>query len=287
MSGSERIGLAAVIGAWILGITYLTVAGAPARYVVLNAVALAIGLAGFFAIRRAPWPVEAGRLAIAIGAVLLVTALFGTRVEGASRWLIIGGLSIQPSLMLLPALCVLASRTDRNMLPAVLLAAAAMALQPDRAMAAALSAAMLTLWLMRRDRHGAFLLAVAVLGLAVTLVRADALPAVPFVDRILFTGFALSPLLGVAVWAGAAVLLLPAITGDLPARVHAATWAAIVAAAAFGNYPTPVVGYGSSAIIGYLLALAAFPVADRRRASADTAPRTPRDPSPGDLRTAH
>ncbi len=37
-----------------------------------------------------------------------------------------------------------------------------------------------------------------------------------------------------------------------------ACWAAIVVAAAVGAYPTPVVGYGGGAILGYFLCLAAL-----------------------------
>jgi hypothetical protein len=41
--------------------------------------------------------------------------------------------------------------------------------------------------------------------------------------------------------------------------VFGAVWMAAVLAAALGNYPTPVVGYGGSAIVGYLLSLGLLP----------------------------
>ena len=47
-------------------------------------------------------------------------------------------------------------------------------------------------------------------------------------------------------------------------RVFAATWTGTIAAAVLGDYPTPVVGYGGSAILGYALSLSAF----RRRLGA-------------------
>jgi hypothetical protein len=90
----------------------------------------------------------------------------------------------------------------------------------------------------------------------------DALPAVPFVDRILFTAFDVHTLAGVAVVAGCLILLTPAV-GALrrgPERpvllAFGASWAALIAAAALGNYPTPLVGYGGSAVLGYLLSVA-------------------------------
>ena len=57
-----------------------------------------------------------------------------------------------------------------------------------------------------------------------------------------------------------------------------AIWAAVVLAAALGNYPTPLVGYGGSAIVGYLLSLMAFPsaglLAARRKAGEVTEPES-------------
>ena len=52
----------------------------------------------------------------------------------------------------------------------------------------------------------------------------------------------------------------------LSKRPHVAfgiVWSGIMVAAALGNYPTPLVGYGGSAVLGYLLSLAALPAAAR------------------------
>jgi hypothetical protein len=72
------------------------------------------------------------------------------------------------------------------------------------------------------------------------------------------------------------MLLVPAIigwrtnpAGRLPAAVFGAVWLAIILAAALGNYPTPVVGYGSSAIIGYLLSLTALSATAKRASATD------------------
>ena len=55
--------------------------------------------------------------------------------------------------------------------------------------------------------------------------------------------------------------------------VSGAVWFGCIAAAALGNYPTPVVGYGGSAILGYLLTFAFLPAssrsASRHAAAAD------------------
>jgi hypothetical protein len=48
-------------------------------------------------------------------------------------------------------------------------------------------------------------------------------------------------------------------------------WLTAIVAAALGNYPTPVVGYGGRAIIGYVLALAALGTSASRSSASDVA----------------
>lgn len=73
-------------------------------------------------------------------------------------------------------------------------------------------------------------------------------------------------MLGLAVWLGAVLLLLPCAirgpggAGDKARRaVFGATWLSISVAAMVGAYPAPLVGYGGSAILGYLLAASLLP----------------------------
>jgi hypothetical protein len=51
--------------------------------------------------------------------------------------------------------------------------------------------------------------------------------------------------------------------------VFGAVWLATVAAAALGAYPTPLVGYGGSAILGYLLGVTVLAPRTSRRPEAD------------------
>jgi cell division protein FtsW (lipid II flippase) len=242
----------------------MAAAGAPATYLAVNALSLVMGIAAFALMHlsgRAPR--LPGGVATALGGLLLATALFGGPVEGASRWVRVGGLALQVSLIVLPAMLVaFAQRRDLLATIGVVLAAVALALQPDRAMAGAMVSALAALALFRRDRWVASALAVAVAGFATTLIRPDRLPAVPYVDRILYTAFEVHAMAGIAVLGGALLLVVPAIAGqrldpenrDVYA-VFGAVWLGTVAAAALGNYPTPLVGYGGSAILGYALSL--------------------------------
>ena len=247
----------------------MAIAGAPARYLVVNISALVIGLAMLALLGRTPeagrqW---AGRAIMVMAGGLLATALLGDNVDGAARWVRLGGLLIQPSLILLPVMLVAFARFRNALATAgIIAAAAAMAIQPDRAMAGMLAGGLAVLAVMRPDRHVIAAFGTSIVGFAATLLRADTLPAVPYVDQILYSSFAVHGAAGLAVLGGSALLLVPAIVGwgrDPANRetyaAFGAVWLAVIMAAVLGNYPTPTVGYGVSAIIGYALSLLTLP----------------------------
>ena len=261
-----------------LGLLYMGAAGAPSIHLVVNAVSLVMGIAVVGVLRPAMLPSRSSAGAVVVlGGLLLATALFGVSVEGASRWIRVGGLSLQISLIVLPAMLVAFAR-DRGLLATtgMVLAAIALALQPDRAMAGVLAAALAVLAMYRQDPWVMSSLAVAAVGFAVTMIRPDSLPAVPYVDQILYTSFGIHALAGIAVLGGALLLIVPAVAGlwlDPENReVHAVfgtVWLGMVVAAALGNYPTPLVGYGGSAILGYALSLSVMPDKARSAAASD------------------
>jgi hypothetical protein len=281
----QRIGLACAFVATCLGIFYLVAAGAPAKYLVVNAVAFLLGFVALGGITRA-MP-QGGRLPSLVlpllGACLLATALLGGSAEQAARWMWIGPLSVQMSLVILPLMIVAFARhPDALGTVGIAAGAVALALQPDRAMSGVLVFAMAVLAMTCPGRPQILALLVALAGFAATLARPDTLPAVPYVDQILFTAFEVHVLAGAAVLLGSLVLLLPVIVGTVgdPAGhaihlVFGATWLGCVAASALGSYPTPVVGYGGSAILGYLLSLASL--AGPTRVMADHAVGTTSD----------
>lgn len=268
LKNPRALGVACAATATMLGLLYMSAAGAPTVHLAVNALSLVIGLALFAAI---PSSALASRrssgVLVALGALLLATALFGVAVEGASRWIRVAGLSLQISLVVLPAMLIAFAR-NRGLPTTIgmILAAVALALQPDRAMAGVLAAALAVLALYRPDRWVISTLTAAFIGFATTLIRPDSLPAVPYVDQILYTSFQVHPIAGLAVVGGALLLILPAIAGQRMdpgnREVHAvfgAVWLGVVVAAALGNYPTPLVGYGGSAILGYALSLSLIP----------------------------
>ena len=257
-----------------LGLAYLAAAGAPASYLATNAAALAIGLLAVGLLAMAPRTSEVARgaIALALAGALLLTGLLGVSAEGATRWISAGGLLLQPGLLLLPILAIGFARSrDGLSTLAILVAVLALALQPDRAMAGALAAGMAALALLRPGRNTLLASTAAVAGLAATMVRPDPSHAMPFVDQVLYSSFGVHPLAGMAVLAGAVLMIVPAFAGlrrDARNRevyaVFGMVWLAMIAAAALGNYPTPLVGYSGSAIVGYLVSLIGLP----RRAGA-------------------
>lgn len=106
----------------------------------------------------------------------------------------------------------------------------------------------------------------AISGFVASMLQADVQPAMPYVDQILYSSFDVHPLAGMAVFAGAALMIMPSIIGGLydierleTYAVFGIVWLAVIVAAALGNYPTPLVGYGGSAIIGYVVSLLGLP----------------------------
>ena len=275
----RAIGLACAAGAVGLGLVYLAAAQAPLVYIVVNGTALVLGFIAYAAFVRSGWggTTRSGLVVLALAFVLLATALFGASADGVTRWIRLGPLAVQVSLLLLPLMVVAFARhRDTAGTAGLAVAALALALQPDRAMAGVLAASLLALAILRLEVRIGMALLAAVVAFAVTLVRPDASPAVPWVDRILYTSFEVHPLVGAAVLTGALLLLVPAVYGFAKSSAHrhvfavfGMVWAGVIVAAAFGNYPTPLVGYGGSAVLGYVLGLATIPRVAATRPAAE------------------
>ncbi|MCC4234889.1 hypothetical protein LL253_19665, partial [Sphingobium soli] len=241
----RTIGIICAISAVILGIVYMAIAGAPMRYLGINLGALAIGLTMLALLDRTEVTGQRwiNGAIITMAGALLATALLGSKVDGAARWVNLGGLAIQPSLILLPVMLV-AFSSIRSALSTggIIAASAAIALQPDRGMAGMLALCLAAIAIVRRDKHASLALAFGLTGFAVTLVRADTLPAVPYVDQILYSSFEVHVSAGLAVLGGMALLLVPALAGwsrDADNRAtyaaFGATWFTVIMAAAIGR----------------------------------------------------
>jgi hypothetical protein len=259
------LGLICGAGAVGLGMAYMAAAGAPSRYPLMNLAALVLGASVWLALGRVAGSrlAGAGPALLALAVALALTAWFGVAVDGASRWASVGPLTVQISLVVVPVMLVLyARRPDPIGTAAMILAAASLAAQPDRAMAGVLLAGLLAAAVASRSRGPMAAAAAAALAFCWTLLMPETIPATPYVDGVLFTAFEVHPLAGLAVVAGAIVLVIPAVAGMVGGTsergavlAFGACWLAVLVAAVLGNYPTPVVGYGGSAVLGYLLSV--------------------------------
>jgi hypothetical protein len=268
------LGLICGAGAVGMGIAYMSAAGAPSRYLLVNLAALVLGATSWLALGRAAGSrlSGAGPAILVLAVPLLLTAWLGAASGGASRWVSVGPFNLQVSLIVLPAMLVLyARRPDGIGTAGMIVAAVALAAQPDRAMAGVLLAGLLALVLATRSRLAVAATAASFAAFGWTLLTPDTFAASPYVDQILYTAFGVHPLAGLAVATGAAALIVPAMTGALRGAAErqallafGACWAAVVLAAALGNYPTPLVGYGGSAVVGYLLSVALLPSGARQ-----------------------
>ena len=251
--------LAALAIPCLAGLTYLAVSGAPGNYVIVNAAALGIAL-GWIVVGRVATSVIARRgVSIALLAAFAAPLVIGPDVEGVARWLTVGGFALHAGMLALPLLVVLAA-SDRPAGVFFLLAAVAVAfIQPDAASALALGLGALAAgWQTRHWKMGA----AGVLGVLASVAASfgGELPPQPFVEGILPGPSSTSPLLAIALSGSlciAAVLIAcnPGI-GCAPRFALIGALAGFVLAAIFGNYPTPLVGYGAASIFGMGLALA-------------------------------
>lgn len=267
--GARAAALSCAVAATGAGLVFLAETGAPAQYLVLNLGALLAGLMLIAPFRRHD-PVAtpfSGIVAIGVGLILVLTAVLGDQASEVRRWLSLGEVALQPSLIGLPFLLVAFARSRDLMTTAgLVLGAIALGLQPDRAMAGAMVAAISVTTLMTRDCRALPALSAALAGFVATTLQPDPAPATAFVDGVFGLASSTSVTAGVAVWGGAAVLLLPLVLGRGRSReaaaAHAAfgaTWSALIFAALFADYPAPVVAHGGSAIVGYIWAILALP----------------------------
>lgn len=268
-SWSRDAALACAIAAAGLGLFFLYTAGAPGQYLILNLAALAAGLIMVLPFRRKD-PVEApfiGVISVGLGLALLATAVFGEEAYGARRWLSLGGVVFQPSLIGLPFLLVAFARSrDILTTTGLVMGTGAIALQTDYAMAGVMVASAGMAVMMKRDLPGLVMATAALTGFIVIGFQPAETSATPFINGVFHTAASTGSLASLAVWGGTALLLLPAVLGlgrgPQVAAAHAtfgATWLALIAQAYFGDHPVPVIAFGGSAIVGYLLSTLALP----------------------------
>jgi hypothetical protein len=256
--------LSAFLSPVIAGIVFMVFAGAPSSFVLANTVAA-------FAVAIAFWCVpqislQSSLLLVAVNLPVLLACTFaGPAVDNVHRWIALGPLKLHVAMLLMPFLAVQMLRHDKRIIAvSITLAALVIALQPDRASAAALSFTAFC-WLCF-TRNSWSLVAVVSSGASLisTMLKADTLPPVRFVENVISDAAAVHA--GIAVLMIATMLLAVAL--PFYSRLHSGpakaapffAWSACLTgyfiASLVGPYPVPLIGYGVSPILGFGLALA-------------------------------
>ena len=173
--------------ACLIGLTYLHLAGAPISMIMLNGGALIIGLLLAIGITSSWGTKDRALVIIAFvsSLVLLATSVFGYAIADARRWVLLGPFFIQPSSIFLPLVAVAFAKVQNPWSTlAVIIAALAMAGQPDRAMAGMLCFTVLIVGWLRANKWTAAAAVIGTMTFATTLLLPDNLTAVPYVVSV-------------------------------------------------------------------------------------------------------
>ncbi len=194
--------------------------------------------------------------------ILLAATLFGHGTEGVRRWLDLGVISINASMLVLPALIIILYRM-KFPYPFIICAAAILCFQPDISQLTGFCAGTLPL-IWQRDTNrkwkAGMLLCFCILAGICLFIPAEILP-VPYSEGILTMLGNISELWLTIGWA--VLLIIPLFFGygyckqkSRPLLSLAIYYMVTILFILTGRYPVPFMGFGLSPIAGYWLAYA-------------------------------
>lgn len=256
-----------VIAAALVSLMAMRASGAPNGSLAVQAIAFVLAALLALPTRMAAWVdgVDARWLAGVILLVALAVLAAGVEIDGARRWLRIGPVLVHPASLLGSVLLLALARAPGNGVSTLLAGAAiaCFALGNDGAASLAFALGSSALLLVERNAWKT-LLPLCVLAWCLAAwgwTRPDTLAPVPWVEQIVSQTWAVSALPGMAAAVLLALLPLPFVLAALEPRRRGAGcalagfWIGLLLAGLMGNYPVPVIGYGASPVIGWVLAL--------------------------------
>lgn len=196
---------------------------------------------------------------------LLISPFFFNGLEGVHRWLTFGPVNIYIASIILPILiihiCKLSINKRENLLIVLsFITLIILLMQPDAGQLTAFACvAAILLWKTINNRIFKIVSLIIILALGITTwVFLDDLAPVPYVEQILFLVADLG-----AIWfaLGILSLLLLIIPFFLTCKENIVSFSLGVyflmtmIVTIFGNFPMPIMGYGISPIIGYIISL--------------------------------
>lgn len=263
-----------IIPAFFVGAAIMLVHGAPWSMPLLNLGAVLIGFVGV-GLGAAKLSALTFRHPLAIvlsGLTAIALSFHDEGLQGVHRWVRLGPLRLHPAAIVEPlyllALAVLwQERKTAVALMGLVMGLALHIAQPDAGQATALALAAIALAAIPDERKSArfVLLILAALGLIGAWMRPDPLTGVPMVEEIVSHAFARSWALGIMSLVVLAMLPLTAMNLARHCRKNQRSWfygwmltayfVACIGVVAIGEFPTPVLGFGASPILGAILGM--------------------------------
>jgi cell division protein FtsW (lipid II flippase) len=263
--------LIVALPAVLIGASAMNVNNIKGMIVLLNSICLLIGwLISCFVIAQ---HAKDGKskihdlLIIILVLAMYVLTFIDPGVDGVHRWISIGPINLYISSIFAPLLIIkLWSLKKRNTAIWVemltVLVATLLFLQPD---ASQLTAFSIPLVLMLLNKPSKKILSYFVSGILIFLiitswVRLDSLPAVVYVEEILRLVMDMGLIWSVFGVVSLIILPMPFLflskqSERMPSVCIGLYFAIILITTFFGNFPVPLMGYGISPIIGYLIAM--------------------------------
>ncbi|AGA68238.1 hypothetical protein Desdi_0711 [Desulfitobacterium dichloroeliminans LMG P-21439] len=200
--------------------------------------------------------------------LLLLFAFFDLGLEGVHRWVSIGPIRFYIASIVLPILIIGLWKITKRFnwwIPTIITMGVSLllALQPDASQSTAFIIPMAII-LFNKASKSRYRLSVSFLFSLIIILSwlyLDNLPPVPYVEEIVkmvanmgvvwfvfgITSLVILPL---------PFFLFPPKNAKLPAKCLGLYFAIILISTLFGNFPVPIMGYGTSPIIGYFVAIA-------------------------------
>lgn len=232
-----------------LGCWWMATHGAPRSFAAINAASALVAL-GLSLVRPPRWAMLAA-LALA-PSLAAIAILFGPAIDGVHRWIGVGDLRLHAVMLAGPAFAVALARR-RGALPALATAllAGLVAWQPDFGTLLALCATLAALAPTRRDTPMLLALLASLALLVLGWANPDTLAPVSHVEGVAQVLWRTQAPVALAALAALALAIALPLRSGAPGTAFAAWHAGLVGASLIGPYPTPLIGYGASAILGY------------------------------------
>lgn len=273
--------------AGLSGLAIMALYGSRPAMLLMNFGAMVIGFVSGPGVSSAMISGAKRRPSIMVGAILILLALtfVDAGLDGVHRWLRLGPLRLHPSALSIPLLLLqlVLLLAERRWIATLLIFGLVMffhVAQPDAGQATALAVAGLVVAALRDQPIWSRITfaGVGILGAGAAWLRPDPLHGVPMVEDIVPEAFAMHAGVGIAAVVALALLPMSAFAFarcfevSHPARVYGfvlvAYFLASVVVVGVGEFPTPVLGFGASPMLGAIWGLAILSRIEREPISA-------------------